>query len=348
MDTVQVMNTISSIVMIQTDKPVYKPNDVLRYQIVALDVTTKPIELNQIQVDIFDAKDNKILSENYKNITKSKFGFYQDELTIADEPNIGTWTIKVQINGQETDTKKYFVVQPYVLSSFKVNIDAPPMISFHLRTLVFDVSASYSFDKPVIGKAMGKVTVYFDKESIEPISVFKLKSKNVGTQKVTYEVDFEDDLELNFVAKQLYIVIDMEFEEEATGVKVNGSKQIILLPSGKHDINLNRPNTFRPGFNYTFKGTVRTRDGELEKPTTLPFTISYQYGYAKKPKVPLKSIISTHLKSGVGIITITPPVDAIRIDYTITYDQTKLTGNVNVHQSSDNDEFIQITLLDEM
>lgn len=343
MDKLNVKSMADIIVMIQTDKPVYKPNDILRYQIVALDGASKPIELNHVQVEIFDAKDNLVSSSDFTEITKPLFGFHQNELIIGEEPNVGTWTIKVKINNQNVITEKNFGVRPYNLPLFQVNIDAPSRISFAKKKLKFKVFAIYSFDKPVKGKAKVKATVYSDEESTDEVSSFDLEPQDVGPDGTSFEVNFRNDLELNFLAMDFYIVLDVEFEEEGTEVKIKGSRSVLLQPDGKHIINLSRPSGFKPGFNFTFKATVKTRDGALEKSTTLPFKVEYDFGFAKKPSVPVKALTSAYLKNGVVSFTVQPPQDALNINFKMSYDETKLEDKVIRHESSNKEEFIQIT-----
>jgi hypothetical protein len=344
---VNVYNTINTIVMIQTNKPIYKPNERLKYQIVALDVNTKPVELKELDVEILDGEKNQVFAEKITTIEKSKFGFYQGEFDIGEEPKEGSWTIKVKVNGKEMYTEKSFAVKPYVLPTFSVDIEAPLAISILKKKLKFKVSSIYSLDKPVKGKAGGFVKVFADQERTDEINSFELASVDSGQNGASFEVNFKNNLELNFIAMNFYIMLDLWFEEEISGVRVEGSKVVLLIPDGKHNINLNHPKGFKPEFDFTIKATVRTRDGQLEKSTTLPFTINYEFGFPKKPKVPVRSTFTTYLKNGVGLITIKPPINANKIDYKISYDETKMTGSIGLHASSSNDEFIQISMLNE-
>jgi uncharacterized protein YfaS (alpha-2-macroglobulin family) len=87
-------NRKSSLVFIQTDKSMYKPDGKVQFRILVVDGNTKPLDLSTYNVKVWinDPKGNKI--KEWKNI-QFKNGVFKSEMTLPREPKLGRWTVNV-------------------------------------------------------------------------------------------------------------------------------------------------------------------------------------------------------------------------------------------------------------
>lgn len=88
---------ISSI-FIQTDKPIYKADDVIRFRVFAINPSTAPYSVvGASSVTIKDPAGSKV--KQYSNVTFVK-GKYESELLLSSAPQIGSWSIVAEVEGE--------------------------------------------------------------------------------------------------------------------------------------------------------------------------------------------------------------------------------------------------------
>ncbi|KAJ7419869.1 Alpha-2-macroglobulin-like protein 1 [Willisornis vidua] len=126
---------------IQTDKPVYKPGQIVKFRIVTLDQ-------NFIASSETDPKGNRIA--RWQNVTPMG-GIVDLSFPLAAEAPVGEYTIKMP------DRTHTFRVEEYVLPKFSVSIQMPQVVTilkenFHLR-----VCGMYTYGKPVQGSVKAVV-----------------------------------------------------------------------------------------------------------------------------------------------------------------------------------------------
>lgn len=84
-------------VFVQTDKPIYKPDDLLRFRVFLLDSTTRPYTSKEsVNVSIYDPADNLI--KQWSNVT-IKNGTFQTDFQMSSAVT-GDWLIKVFVENQ--------------------------------------------------------------------------------------------------------------------------------------------------------------------------------------------------------------------------------------------------------
>lgn len=84
-------------IFVQTDKSIYKGDDIIRFRLFAIDSLSLPYSLDSSSiVTITDPADNII--KQFANVTFQK-GRYENELQLSSSPAIGTWKISVKAEG---------------------------------------------------------------------------------------------------------------------------------------------------------------------------------------------------------------------------------------------------------
>ncbi|XP_078422894.1 complement C4-like isoform X2 [Cetorhinus maximus] len=136
-------------IFIQTDKPIYTPNENVLYRIFTLDHYMRPVS-ETVKVTIYNSRNMQFPSF----LLKSGFGD-TPKIKIPDIAKPGNWRIEVQFDGSPMSmVSAQFEVKEFVLPSFKVEVKAEEM--FYLITkdgFKFEILAEHTYGKAVEGMA---------------------------------------------------------------------------------------------------------------------------------------------------------------------------------------------------
>lgn len=139
-------------ILLTTDKPLYQPNQVVHIRALALRrPTLAALADTPLTLEVDDAKGNKVFK---KTQPTSEYGIASADFQLADEINMGRYTVRALVG--KTKTEKKVTVERYVLPKFKIKFT--PNKSYYLpsETVSGKVQADYFFGKPV---ADGKVAI---------------------------------------------------------------------------------------------------------------------------------------------------------------------------------------------
>lgn len=89
------MDTKKVILLLQLDKPLYKPSDVVKFRIFAIDMKTKPYSANYSKVCILNSKNNAIFVMENVNF---KMGVFEGKFEFVDVAT-GMYEILVEADG---------------------------------------------------------------------------------------------------------------------------------------------------------------------------------------------------------------------------------------------------------
>ncbi|XP_041068274.1 complement C4-B-like [Carcharodon carcharias] len=136
-------------IFIQTDKPIYTPNENVFYRIFTLDHYMRPVK-EIVKVTIYNSRNMQFPSF----LLKSGIGD-ASKIKIPDIAKPGNWRIEVQFEGSPMSmVSAQFEVKEFVLPSFKVEVKAEEM--FYLITkdgFKFEILAEHTYGKAVEGMA---------------------------------------------------------------------------------------------------------------------------------------------------------------------------------------------------
>ncbi|MEM7232485.1 MAG: MG2 domain-containing protein, partial [Planctomycetota bacterium] len=135
----------SPAILIETDKPIYKPGQRLQGRIILLNNALRPTA-GEVEVSIHDAKGIRL---DRQNLTVSDFGAARFDLDIASEVNVGVWKVKARSDNVESirDVR----VEPYVLPRFELAVERDRSWVLVDEALQGSVNARYFFGKDVEG-----------------------------------------------------------------------------------------------------------------------------------------------------------------------------------------------------
>ncbi|XP_051865298.1 murinoglobulin-2-like isoform X2 [Pristis pectinata] len=141
-----------SLTFVQTDKPVYKPGQTVRFRVVSL---TMDFQLSQEEyplITLWDPQRNRI--GQWRDV-KGRQGIVDLSFDLIPEPPMGEYKIEVEkTHGKNSHT---FTVEEYVLPKFEVKVHLPNAITILDKTINVKVCGRYTYGKPMRGHVNGTV-----------------------------------------------------------------------------------------------------------------------------------------------------------------------------------------------
>ncbi|KAJ8246287.1 hypothetical protein GJAV_G00265900 [Gymnothorax javanicus] len=230
----------------QTDKPVYTPEDTVRYRVFAMSPDLEPIT-NGVTVEIMNP-DGVTITENFMH---PNHGVISGNYKLPEIVRTGTWKVVCGFGkGRENLYTTEFEVKEYVLPSFEVKL-VPRKSFFHVNDteLIVDITAKYLYGKDVSGKAFVLFGVMSDDEKRSiPASLQRVNIElGKGEAKLTKEhilATFEDITKL--IEQSLFVSVSVLTESGSE--MVEAEKRGIQIVTSPYTIRFKKtPNYFKPG-----------------------------------------------------------------------------------------------------
>ncbi|XP_055924186.1 alpha-2-macroglobulin-like [Argiope bruennichi] len=145
-DEVNFSDSNSDIYIIQTDKPLYKPGQTVKFRVLKVDKNLRPSDKENDVADVYveDPRGTRLFQ--FKGVHLGK-GITQNEFPLADEPVQGTW--RITVNKDKDSQTTTFDVKEYKLPKFEVSIKFPPYVLENADSIPVSVCAQYTYGKPV-------------------------------------------------------------------------------------------------------------------------------------------------------------------------------------------------------
>ncbi|NWW27655.1 A2ML1 protein, partial [Falcunculus frontatus] len=239
--------------IIQTDKPVYEPGQTVRFRIVTLDEEFLALNDSVSESWGADPKNNQI--EQWQDVVPQD-GIADLSFQLSDEPLLGTYVINV------SSTRAYgsFSVKEHVLPKFEVIFEAPNQIYALDTTFPLRVCGRYTRGKSVQG--MVHVSLC---QKIAPF--LPSASKPDLCHKFSNQTDeagcFFTNVSLSSFSRDFRyygdsIAAEASLVEDATGVQINTSSQILISRTAARAV-FETPNEYYiPGVPY--RGKLKVQD----------------------------------------------------------------------------------------
>ncbi|XP_053360074.1 alpha-2-macroglobulin-like protein 1 [Clarias gariepinus] len=143
----------TQLVIVKTDKPIYKPGQTVMFRIVSLDTNFLTYNQTFPTVELQDPNSNRI--GQWLNVSMWS-GLVDLSYPINSEATKGFYTITVWDSENKAITQS-FQVKDYVLPTFEVNVSLPPVITILDTFATLKVCAKYTYGKPVNGTVKARV-----------------------------------------------------------------------------------------------------------------------------------------------------------------------------------------------
>ncbi|XP_053306442.1 alpha-2-macroglobulin-like [Spea bombifrons] len=129
-------------ILIQTDKPVYKPGQTVKFRVISLKENLQPNRHQIATIELQDPQKNRI--GQWQNVTLIR-GIAEFSLPLSPEPVLGEYSIKLN------DVVHTFSVEEYVLPKFEVILELPEVVLFNREQFPIKICGRYTYGKPVQG-----------------------------------------------------------------------------------------------------------------------------------------------------------------------------------------------------
>ncbi|XP_070542069.1 alpha-2-macroglobulin-like isoform X2 [Ptychodera flava] len=250
----------SATTFIQTDKPIYKPGQTVFFRILNLKGTEfKPYPSMLSIVWIENPTGVRLMQ--WSNVT-TEDGLVELELELSEEPILGMWKIKSQMEGKTME--QTFEVAVYVLPKFEVVVNSPPFIIVTDKIINVEICGRYTYGQPVRGAVSASICIsgysYYGED--RPCALRLVEDTGPSGCAPLYVSSEELNLmSSNYSLWQANLNVTAEFTEANTGVTVSSERVGPSISTTPFQLEIQAPENFKPGVPYFGKVKVTDLDG---------------------------------------------------------------------------------------
>ncbi|XP_039526840.1 alpha-2-macroglobulin-like protein 1 isoform X1 [Pimephales promelas] len=253
--TTQILiNPPQNLIFIQSDRPIYKPGQTIKFRIVSLDSNFLP--RNQVfkTVELQDPNSNRI--GQWLN-QSTRIGILDLFHSISPEATQGYYTISAW-DDKNRQTSHNFEIKEYVLPKYEVIIDFPTVITTLDKEVTLKVCGKYTYGKPVQGsvnaEVCGNAWNYYYYRALESNEGADMcKSYSMMTDKTGCGSWVVNVSEFGFQFRGQFRV-NSKVEESGTGITVSGTTTTATFTNNYVSVNfVDTSDTYRPGTLFTGK-----------------------------------------------------------------------------------------------
>ena len=287
-----------TLLFLETDKPIYKPDQTIHMRILTLDPELKPVA-GDVTVEVQDAKGIKVFK---KVASTDEFGISSLDLPLSTEPNLGVWKITA-LSGKHT-TQLDVRVEEYVLPKYEVKVDLPKDWFLANERISGSIQAEYSFGKPVKGDLEIKATRY-----VGTWQEFARVTKGIDGN-TTFEIP-----QAGYVAGvpqaggKGNVSLEVTVREASTGYEEETTRLLTIAASPVTLQVIPESDTFKPSLPLNLLFVAETPDN---KPTDAEVRVNLQY-VGKKFEQIKQETQQVSVRNGKAMLKVTPPQDAVAL-----------------------------------
>lgn len=288
----------STLIFLETDKPIYKPGQTIHIRAVTLDSTLKPVSL-PLTLEVSEAKGIKVFKQE---VTTDQFGMASADLPLSTEPNLGDWQVMASVNGQIKE-QLTVRVETYVLPKYQIDVTTTKNWVLASDAITGTVKAEYSYGKPVQGEVEIRVLKY--------IGTWQEFANS--TQSISGSVDFSLPA-VQYVAGtpanggQGNVQLEVTVREKATGYEEK-TTQLLTVVSSTTTLKLIPENLiFKPSLPLNLLVVAQTPDN---KPINADVT--FNINYTKHDMSNATETRQLNVSQGLATLQLNPPAEAISL-----------------------------------
>lgn len=317
-DKAQVNVVQSSLIFLQTDKPIYKPGQTIHIRVITLNSELKPVT-GAVTIEALDAKGIKVLR---KEVATDEFGMATLDLPLSTEPNLGTWKLQAASSKQKTqlDVK----VEKYVLPKYEIKPELIKDWFLVNEPIKGELSAEYSFGKPVAGELEIKASRYVGKWEQFASLIKPLDGK------VTFEIPAVKYVSGVPGARGMgNVQLDITVREKATGYEEKTSRLVTIASSSLNLQIIPEGSVFKPALPFKILVISETPDSK-PKDSAVKVLATYLDKNYRTIKSEGQTLATT---GGKALVTLTPPAEAAMVQITASAEGASANASIGVGYS---------------
>ncbi|XP_056594100.1 alpha-2-macroglobulin-like protein 1 [Triplophysa dalaica] len=240
------------LILIQTDKPIYKPGEIVKFRIVSLDSNFLIRNQKFQTVELRDPNSNRIGQWLNRPTMDGILDLYHRMTPQAAEGNyiITAWDEKNQ------ETTQSFEIKGYVLPKFEVNVNLPTVITPTNKEFILNICARYTYGKGVQGSVAAEVCgtnyIYNWYRQSAPKTCRNYVVKTDKTGCASQEINLSE----YGMSPGGYFHINYKVEEDGTGIAVEGSAGVSYSSDVITVSFVDAADVYKPGIAYEGKVLV--------------------------------------------------------------------------------------------
>ncbi|XP_052214423.1 complement C5-like [Dreissena polymorpha] len=244
--------------IVETDKPLYNPEQTIYVRVLAMDEYLKPMKNTQLEIDLIklDFQTPEDITVGRVSVGNSLNGFYRGDFQLPPFPEFGTWTIKAKLGGKlETYAIAPIEVREFVVPTFGVTIASSRqyILNRSMDPLEVTVDAKYVYGKTVDGSAELDINIRKKGDISEPSTVVTMNRQKLQNGKAHFVIDIKELVKGHggqFPAGAL-LELTSRVYESATGKEELGSDDSVMFVNCPFRFDLSRSKTtYRKGITY--------------------------------------------------------------------------------------------------
>lgn len=179
-ETQLVFSQRSITIFVQTDKPIYKQGQIVKFRTVPITTDLKPFS---DALDVYMLDPNGIVVKRWLS-KQTNLGSVSIEYPLSTQPVLGNWTIRVLAQGQVQDS--HFLVEEYYPQQYEVKVLMPSEFLDTEEYLSGSISANYTNGAPVSGNLT--VVISAENGASQSGSTTETESKFSGFTEFKYKM----------------------------------------------------------------------------------------------------------------------------------------------------------------
>ncbi|MBI4586141.1 MAG: alpha-2-macroglobulin [Planctomycetes bacterium] len=284
-------------ILIETDKPIYKPAQTVQGRVLLLDNALRP-RPGEVEVTFYDAKGIRI---DRKKLTANEFGIAPFDIALAREVNFGVWKIRASQGGVESS--RDVRVENYVLPRYELSARFDRSWVLVDEAIHGTVEAKYFFGKPVAGEV--EVTA---KRYVATWEVFGTAKGSLQDGAYAFSLP-----PAGFVAGTPgnnglgSITLDI-VAVDSTGYKQTTTELLTVSPAPVVVTLISKTKDLKPGMVTEILVTTETPDGEPRDESVTGEAVFTKWDGAILDTKPF----TVNTQNGAATFSVTPPADTSR------------------------------------
>ncbi|XP_062854264.1 alpha-2-macroglobulin-like protein 1 [Trichomycterus rosablanca] len=297
------------LIIIQTDKPIYKPGQTVKFRIVSLN--SDFLNYNQMFsiIELKDPNSNRI--GQWLQLSTVK-GLLDLSYPTSPKAAYGIYTITAMNEKNDAITQS-FEIKDYVLPKFEVTVQLPPVVSILESSATLEICAKYTYGKPVNGSVKAVLCRnsykywWFSSSSDQPPDICKNINMMTGKSGCASTLIDLNDFALTSAQYQDVIQANADVEEYGTGVVLSGSSSMSITANILTITFEDSPPAFKLGIQYEGKIKVTNWDSTPMKNKEVYLNIRYgDKSIVKKLLTDVNGIARFTLETSLwGLTTVT-------------------------------------------
>ncbi|KAM4637020.1 alpha-2-macroglobulin-like protein 1 [Discoglossus pictus] len=206
-------------IIMQTDKPIYKPEETVKARIVRIDDNLFSSNKRFDLIELLDPRGNLI--GQWKHVLPVR-GFVDLSHPLPKEPPMGDY--KFIVRDKDTAEATFSVAQ-YVLPKHECSLEAPNTLAIDEDHFTVTDCCKYTYGKPVRGQAYGKICRRAIGENTDICKSVNGEMDVNGCLSVQSDSDF---FKLKSTGYENFIDVEITLKEEGTGVEIKKEARISI------------------------------------------------------------------------------------------------------------------------